>query len=61
MKTSIRLTFALALLCALWNTAALASSMYLVQGIAGRDYAASTDPAFPLDVLLNDEVCYEHG
>lgn len=61
MKTSIRLTFALALLCALWNTAALASSMYLVQGIAGRDYAASTDPAFPLDVLLNDEVCYERG
>jgi hypothetical protein len=51
----------LALLCAAWSTAALASSMYLVQGIAGRDYAAATDPAFPLDILVNDEVCYARG
>jgi hypothetical protein len=61
MKTYIRLTFALALLCAAMSTAALASSMYLVQGIPGRNYAAATDPAFPVDVLLNDEVCYQHG
>ena len=61
MKNCIRLTFALALLCAALSTASLASSMYIVQGIPGRDFAAATDPAFPLDVLLNDEVCYVHG
>jgi hypothetical protein len=27
----------------------------------GRNYAAATDPAFPVDVLLNDEVCSVHG
>jgi len=61
MKKYIRLTLALALLCAAMSTAALASSMYLVQGIPGRDYAAATDPAFPVDILVNDEVCYVHG
>lgn len=61
MKTCIRLTFALALLCAAMSTAAFASSMYIVQGIPGRDFAAATDPAFPVDVLLNDEACSQHG
>ena len=61
MKKYLRLTLALTLLCAAMSTAALASSMYLVQGIPGRDYAAATDPAFPVDVLVNDEVCYVHG
>jgi hypothetical protein len=61
MKNCIRLTFALALLCTALSTASLASSMYIVQGIAGRNYAAATDPAFPVDILLNDEVCNTHG
>jgi Domain of unknown function (DUF4397) len=61
MKNCIRTIFALALLCAAWSTASLASSLYLVQGIPGRDYATLTDPAFPVDILLNDEVCYVHG
>lgn len=61
MRSYIRLTFAMALLCAAMSTASFASSMYIVQGIAGRNYAADTDPAFPVDVLLNDEVCYVHG
>jgi len=61
MKNYVRLTFTLAVLCVALSTASLASSMYIVQGIPGRDYAAATDPAFPLDVLLNDEVCYVHG
>jgi hypothetical protein len=61
MKTCFRLTFALALLCATMSTAAFASSIYLVQGIAGRNYSAATDPAFPVDVLFNDEVCSQHG
>jgi hypothetical protein len=61
MTTPLRYTFALALLCAALVTGAHASSMYIVQGIAGRNYAAATDPAFPVDILLNDEVCYVHG
>jgi hypothetical protein len=61
MKNCIRTIFALALLCAALSTASLASSLYIVQGIPGRDYATHTDPAFPLDILLNDEVCYVHG
>lgn len=61
MTNPIRYTFALALLCAALSTGVHASSMYFVQGIAGRNYAAATDPAFPVDILLNDEVCYVHG
>ena len=61
MRNYVRLTFALVLLCAAMTTASFASSMYIVQGIAGRNYAADTNPAFPVDVLLNDEVCYVHG
>lgn len=61
MRKSIRLVLALIFLCAAWSSAAFASSLYFVQGVPGRDYAAATDPAFPLDILLNDEVCYVHG
>jgi hypothetical protein len=64
MKTNIRLIFALALVCAAMSTAALASEnayLYLVQGIPGLDYSTSTDPQFPVDVLINDEVCAEHN
>src|SRR5579864_7327392 len=61
MRSYIRLTFGLALLCAAMSTASFASSMYIVQGLAGRNYSADTNPAFPLDLLLNDEVCYVHG
>jgi hypothetical protein len=63
MKNCVRLTLALALLC-IASTAMLASDnayLYLVNGIPGHDYSSSTDPQFPLDVLLNDETCYEHG
>src|SRR3974390_1714823 len=64
MKNFIRLPFALALLCAAMSTAVFASDnayLYIVQGIPGHDYATTTDPQFPVDVLLNDETCYEHG
>jgi hypothetical protein len=61
MKSCIRLTLALALLCAALSTASYASSLYLVQALPGRNLAAATDPAYPVDVLLNDEVCYLHG
>jgi hypothetical protein len=67
MKKSIRLTLALALLCAALSTAMFASddtstaSLYLIQGIAGRDYSATADPQFPVDILLNDELCNERS
>jgi len=64
MKNRIRLTLALALLGTALSSAALASDnayLYLVHGIPGRDYSTATDPQFPVDVLLNDEVCYVHG
>jgi hypothetical protein len=61
MKNCLRFTFGLALLCGTLSIASSASSMYIVQGLAGRNRAADTDPAFPVDVLLNDEVCYVRG
>lgn len=64
MKNRIRLTFTLALLCAAFSSAAFASEnayLYVVQGIPGHDYSTTTDPQFPMDVLLNDETCYERG
>jgi hypothetical protein len=63
MTNRIRLILALALLCAA-STAVHASDnayLYLVQGIPGRDYSTTTDPEFPVDVLINDEVCNVHG
>jgi hypothetical protein len=63
MTNRIRLILALALLCAA-NTAVYASDnayLYLVHGIPGRDYSTVTDPEFPVDVLINDEVCNVHG
>lgn len=61
MRHGIRFAFAIGLLCAAFSTAGFASSMYVVQGIAGRDYVVPSDPAFPVDVLLNDEVCSVRG
>jgi hypothetical protein len=64
MTKHIRFTFGLALLCAAMSTAMFASEnsyMYLVQGIPGLDYSTTTDPTFPVDVLINDEVCSQHG
>jgi hypothetical protein len=64
MKNRIRYTLALALLCASLTTAMSASEnayMYLVQGVPGRDYSTTTDPQFPVDVLINDENCSVRG
>jgi hypothetical protein len=65
MMNRICLTLALALLCvAATSPAAFASEnayMYLVQGVPGLDYSSSTDPEFPVDVLINNETCYIHG
>jgi Domain of unknown function (DUF4397) len=35
--------------------------LYVLQGIPGRDYTAATDPVFPVDILINGDICYEHG
>jgi hypothetical protein len=64
MKNRIWLTFALALICAAMSLPALASEnayMYLVQGVPGLDFSTTTDPQFPVDVLINDEICYVKG
>jgi len=64
MKKSIRFTFGLAILCAAMSTAVFASDnayLYLLQGIPGHDYSSSTDPEFPVDVLINGEICYQRG
>ena len=61
MNNFRRVVFALALLASAASTTSFASSVYFVQGLAGSNYAAATDPAFPVDILLNDEVCYVHG
>lgn len=64
MTNRIRTMIGLAILCAAMSTAALASDnayMYLVHGVPGLDYATGTDPEFPVDVLINDEVCYVRG
>jgi hypothetical protein len=72
MKKQMRLIFGLALLLAAMSTAMFAadnepttvsdnSYLYLVQGIPGLDYSTTVDPTFPVDVLINDEVCAEHS
>jgi len=64
MNNCIRLTLALAILCPTLSTAMLASDnsyLYLLQGIPGRDYSASADPALPVDVLINGDLCYQRG
>ena len=37
------------------------ANLYFVHGIPGRDVAANAEPTFPVDVPINDEVCYLHG
>ena len=64
MKNCIRLILALAILCLALSTAMFAADnayLYLLQGIPGRDFSAATDPVFPVDILINGDVCYEHG
>src|SRR5215471_910876 len=64
MKNRIRYRLALALLCAALTTAMSASEnayMYLVHGVPGRDYSTTTDPQFPVDILINDESCSVRG
>jgi hypothetical protein len=64
MKNCIRLALALAILCPGLSTAMFAADnayLYLLQGIPGRDISATADPEYPVDVLLNDDVCYQRG
>ncbi|HVI09918.1 MAG TPA: DUF4397 domain-containing protein [Candidatus Binatia bacterium] len=64
MKKQIRTLLGVALLCAAMSPAMFASDnayLYLLQGIPGHDYSSSTDPQFPVDILLNGEVCYQRG
>src|SRR5271165_2881293 len=57
---TLQLTVLCLALCAA-GFAASDASLYVVHGIPGRDVAATLNPSLPVDVLLNDDVCYFKG
>lgn len=64
MKLSGRVATLTMAVCICLHAAAFASQdayLYLTQGVPGRDVSANADPTLPVDVLVNDEVCYLHG
>lgn len=60
-RTALQLTVLSLVLSAVSFAATGDASLYLVNGVPGRDVAAGINPGFPVDVLLNDEVCTVHG
>jgi len=63
MSAYSRIALQLTALCLILSAVSFAAdgSLYVVHGVPGRDVAASTNPAFAVDFLLNDEVCYFRG
>jgi len=64
MKIHMRVVLSLFALYLSVGTLAFAADdayLYIVHGIPGRDISASLDPSFPIDILLNDDVCVERG
>jgi hypothetical protein len=64
MKLRGRIATLTMAVCLCWHAAAFASEtayLYLVHGVPGRDVSVNADPTLPVDVLVNDEVCYLHG
>jgi len=64
MKAYARSVSQLILLSLVLSAASFAAedaSLYLVHGIPGRDVAATFNPGFPVDLLLNDNICYLKG
>jgi hypothetical protein len=64
MKRYARSVSQLILLALAFSAASFAAedgSLYLVHGIPGRDVAANANPGLPVDVFINDEVCYAKG
>lgn len=64
MKTCSRAALQLAVVCLALSAASFAADnayLYIVHGIPGRDVAANLNPGLPIDVQLNDDVCYVKG
>ena len=64
MKFSGRFATLIMAVCLCWHAAAFASEdayLYLVHGVPGRDVSTTVDPTLPVDVQLNDKICYLHG
>ena len=54
----------LTVLCLALSAASFAAddaTLYVVQGVPGRDVSATVNPGLPVDVLLNNEVCSFRG
>jgi hypothetical protein len=64
MKRRTRVVMHLAALCfvlAAYGFATDDAYLYIVHGIPGRGIAATLNPGFPIDVLVNGESCLERG
>jgi hypothetical protein len=62
MRIRIGAVLSLTALCLALSPLSFAAGdayIYFVHGIPGRDVAANLDPNFPVDVLLNDDLCIE--
>jgi uncharacterized protein DUF4397 len=68
MSAYSRISLQLTALCLILTAVSFAAdassadaSLYVVHGIPGRDVAADVNPALPVDLLLNDDVCSFRG
>jgi hypothetical protein len=64
MKICSRTTVQLTVLFLAMSAASFAADnayLYVVHGIPGRDVSATLNPGLPVDVQLNDEICYVKG
>jgi Domain of unknown function (DUF4397) len=64
MGTYTRTILQLTILCLAMSIASLAQDsayLYVVHGITGRDVAATDNPNYPIDILLNNQVCAIKG
>jgi hypothetical protein len=62
MRIRIGAVLSLTALCLALSPLSFAAGdayIYFVHGIPGRDVATNLDPNFPVDVLLNDDLCIE--
>ncbi len=64
MRAYSRTALQVTILCLTLSAVTFAADdayLYVVHGIPRRDVAANLNPVLPVDVLLNDEVCYIKG
>jgi len=64
MKIRIGVVLSLMVVCLAFSSLMFAADdayLYIVHGLPGRDVSASLDPALPVDILLNNDLCIERG